>query len=90
VPEDEDSNAVGVIGERGLFNWSLSRLDALYIKPTKQGNRSFITLEQLRSLDALHHHITAGGTMADFQTQLITIFNQFLEGEALKSQQSMG
>ncbi len=74
------------IGKQAVYN----RLDALYIKPTKQGNRSFITLEQLRSLDALQHHITAGGTMADFQTQLITIFNQFLEGEALKSQQSMG
>ncbi len=53
------------IGKQAVYN----RLDALYIKPTKQGNRSFITLEQLRSLDALHHHITAGGTMADFQTR---------------------
>ena len=51
------------IGKQAVYN----RLDALGIKPTKQRNRSYITSEQLRSLDRLHEHIAAGGTMADFQ-----------------------
>jgi hypothetical protein len=52
------------IGKQAVYN----RLDALHIKPEKQGNRSYITLEQLELLDELHDHITAGGTMADFHT----------------------
>jgi len=50
------------IGKQAVYN----RLDALKIKPEKQGNRSYITSEQLELLDDLHEHITAGGTMADF------------------------
>jgi len=52
------------IGKQAVYN----RLDALKIKPKKHGNRSYITLEQLQILDRLHAHITAGGTMADFQS----------------------
>lgn len=52
------------IGKQAVYN----RLDALKIKPDRQGNRSYITLEQLQVLDRLHDHITAGGTMADFQS----------------------
>ncbi len=52
------------IGKQAVYN----RLDALNIKPTKQGNRSYIALEQLQILDQLHSHIAAGGTMADFQS----------------------
>lgn len=51
------------IGKQAVYN----RLDALKVKPEKHGNRSYITLEQLQILDRLHDHITAGGTMADFQ-----------------------
>jgi UDP-N-acetylmuramyl tripeptide synthase len=50
------------IGKQAVYN----RLDALKIKPEKEGNRSYITSEQLELLDDLHDHITAGGTMADF------------------------
>jgi hypothetical protein len=52
------------IGKQAVYN----RLDALKIKPEKQGNRSYISLEQLQLLDRLHQHITTGGTMADFQS----------------------
>jgi len=56
------------IGKQAVYN----RLDALAIKPAKQGNRSFINSEQLRSLDTLHNHLKNGGTMADFnQTESI-------------------
>jgi hypothetical protein len=50
------------IGKQAVYN----RLEALSIKPYKQGNRSFITLDQLLWLDQRHSHITAGGTMTDF------------------------
>lgn len=50
------------IGKQAVYN----RLDALGIRPTKQGNRSYITPEQLKDLDDLHTHLQAGGTMADF------------------------
>ena len=50
------------IGKQAVYN----RLDALGIRPTKQGNRSYITAEQLQNLDKLHTHLQAGGTMADF------------------------
>ncbi len=50
------------IGKQAVYN----RLDALGIKPFKEGNRSYITAMQLRLLDELHQHIAAGGTMADF------------------------
>lgn len=52
------------IGKQAVYN----RLDALNIKPTKQGNRSYISLDQLQALDSLHDHIAAGGTMANFQS----------------------
>ena len=52
------------LGKQAVYN----RLDALKIKPSKQGNRSYITLEQLHLLDQLHEHIANGGTMADFQS----------------------
>ena len=53
------------IGKQAVYN----RLDALGIKPFKEGNRSYITADQLRSLDELHQHIAAGGTMADFSAK---------------------
>ena len=53
------------IGKQAVYN----RLDALGIKPFKEGNRSYITAMQLRSLDELHQHIAAGGTMADFSAK---------------------
>lgn len=50
------------IGKQAVYN----RLDALDIKPSKEGNRSYLTADQVRLLDDLHEHIKAGGTMADF------------------------
>ena len=52
------------IGKQAVYN----RLDALNIKPAKQGNRSYVALDQLQALDRLHSHISDGGTMADFQS----------------------
>lgn len=50
------------IGKQAVYN----RLEALDIKPKKQGNRSFISSQQVKALDRLHEHIASGGTMADF------------------------
>ena len=50
------------IGKQAVYN----RLEALKIKPLKQGNRSYINSEQLEVLDRLDEHIASGGTMADF------------------------
>ncbi|OKH10812.1 hypothetical protein NIES593_22730 [Hydrococcus rivularis NIES-593] len=52
------------IGKQAVYN----RLDALDIKPFKEGNKSYINASQLRSLDELHQHIADGGTMATFGT----------------------
>jgi hypothetical protein len=43
-----------------------TRLEALNIKPEKQGGRAYVNGEQLRLLDALHDHIEKGGTTAEF------------------------
>lgn len=43
-----------------------SRLKPLGIKPIREGNGSYINADQLRSLDQLHAHIKAGGTVKDF------------------------
>ncbi len=51
------------LGKQAVYN----RLDALGIKPFKEGNRSYITADQLQLLDQLHEHINQGGTMAEFQ-----------------------
>jgi hypothetical protein len=50
------------IGKQAVYN----RLDALDIKPFKEGNKSYITADQLQLLDRLHEHINQGGTMAEF------------------------
>lgn len=50
------------IGKQAVYN----RLEALKIKPEKQGNRSYVNYEQLEVLDGLDEHIARGGTMADF------------------------
>ncbi len=51
------------LGKQAVYN----RLDALDIKPFKEGNRSYITADQLQLLDQLHEHINQGGTMAEFK-----------------------
>lgn len=51
------------LGKQAVYN----RLDALGIKPFKEGNRSKITADQLQLLDQLHEHINQGGTMAEFK-----------------------
>jgi hypothetical protein len=53
-----------LIGKQALYN----RLDALDLKPTRVGNRSFINATQLKLLDDLHEHLLAGKTMAEFTT----------------------
>jgi hypothetical protein len=42
------------------------RINRLGIKPTKIGNKSYISGEQLDLLDQLHAHMSAGGSMAEF------------------------
>lgn len=48
--------------KQSLYN----RLNALGIKPQKQGNKSFVTADQLRTLDALHNHLLAGKALSEF------------------------
>ena len=43
-----------------------TRLEALNIKPEKQGGRAYVNGEQLKLLDALDDHIEKGGTTAEF------------------------
>ena len=43
-----------------------TRLEALNIKPEKQGGRAYVNGEQLQVLDALDEHIEKGGTTAEF------------------------
>jgi len=43
-----------------------TRLEALNIKPEKQGGRAYVNGDQLKLLDALHDHIEKGGTTAEF------------------------
>ncbi len=50
------------LGKQAVYN----RLQQLDIKPFKEGNRSYITADQLQLLDQLHEHINQGGTMAEF------------------------
>jgi hypothetical protein len=45
------------IGKQAVYN----RLEALKIKPEKQGNRSYVNYEQLEVLDGLDEHIARGG-----------------------------
>ena len=52
------------LGKQAVYN----RLEALGIKPTKVGKRSYISATQLQTLDRIHAHINQGGSMADFQS----------------------
>lgn len=52
------------LGKQAVYN----RLEALGIKPTKVGKRSYISATQLQTLDRIHAHIHQGGSMADFQS----------------------
>ncbi|MCW5319575.1 MarR family transcriptional regulator [Nostoc sp. KVJ3] len=45
------------------------RINRLGIKPTKIGNKSYVSGEQLELLDQLDAHMKAGGSMADFADQ---------------------
>lgn len=47
-----------------------NRLEALNIKPEKQGGRAYVNGEQLQLLDALDEHIEKGGTTAEFVASL--------------------
>ena len=52
------------LGKQAVYN----RLEALGIKPTKVGKRSYISATQLHTLDRIHAHINQGGSMANFQS----------------------
>lgn len=45
------------------------QINRLGIKPTKIGNKSYVSGEQLELLDQLDAHMKAGGSMADFADQ---------------------
>lgn len=47
------------------------RLDDLHIKPTRQGNKSYINDDQLQLMDDLHAHLEAGGRTEEFVQQRI-------------------
>lgn len=47
-----------------------TRLEALNIKPEKQGGRAYVNGEQLKLLDALDEHIEKGGTTSEFVESL--------------------
>ena len=70
---DIDPNPVAALPDR--FSTSkqtvYTRMEALGISPIKQGKRSYIHLDQLRQLDALHDHLAAGGHLQDFSTSAI-------------------
>lgn len=57
------------IGRQALYN----RMYALGIKPQKAGNRAYVTSRQLDHLDSLHDHIVAGGTLAEFMSEVDTL-----------------
>lgn len=43
-----------------------TRMKDLNIKPEKEGKQAYISIEQLRQLDALHEHLQRGETTAEF------------------------
>jgi hypothetical protein len=47
-----------------------SRMKALGISPFKKGKRAFVQSDQLHQLDALHHHLSQGGHLHDFTSNL--------------------
>jgi hypothetical protein len=50
------------IGRTALYE----RLGVLAIKPEKQGNKSYVSGQQLQALDDLDAHIKRGGILSDF------------------------
>lgn len=63
-----------------------SRLEALKIKPEKQGGRAYVNGDQLKLLDALHDHIEKGGTTSEFVASLADSGQQHLSsGQIEKS-----
>ncbi|WP_414528444.1 hypothetical protein [Nodularia chucula] len=52
------------IGKQAVYN----RLEALDIKPFKQGNKSYVHATDVELLDQLHQHIKDGGKMDDFKS----------------------
>jgi hypothetical protein len=50
------------IGRTALYE----RLGVLAVKPEKQGNKSYVSGQQLQALDDLDAHIERGGVLSDF------------------------
>lgn len=48
-----------------------TRMQALGIKPEKEGKQASISLDQLHQLDALHDHLQSGGTTAEFLAKIL-------------------
>lgn len=61
IPVAQLSNKYGIVK-----SVQEDRINRLGIKPTKIGNKSYISGEQLDLLDQLHAHLNAGGSMAEF------------------------
>ncbi len=63
-----------------------TRLEALNIKPEKQGGRAYVNGDQLKLLDALHDHIEKGATTSEFVASLADSGQQHLSrGQIEKS-----
>lgn len=52
------------LGKQAVYN----RIDALQIQTFKEGNKSYITANDVERLDQLHDHISSGGKMDDFKS----------------------
>ena len=50
------------IGRTALYE----RMGVLAIKPEKQGNKSYVSGQQLQALDDLDNHVKRGGVLSDF------------------------
>lgn len=62
------------------------RLNGLKIRPHKldKGNQSYITLEELQLMDALHQHVQAGGELSDFVVRLSSVGSDSSDSQGLE------
>ena len=64
VPVAQLPDKYGIV-KSVIYDW----INRLGIKPTKIGNKSYVSGEQLELLDQLDAHMKAGGSMAHFADQ---------------------
>jgi hypothetical protein len=60
------------IGRTALYE----RLGVLAIKPEKQGNKSYVSGQQLQTLDDLDAHVKRGGVLSDFDGRVQRTFGE--------------